>query len=153
MLQLKLKDMEAKELMIGDWVKATYTEIDNNENEHKCYTYCKVSSIGDDGTFVGTDKCFSVQVFDDVDVESLEEAKPIPLTKEILEKNGATIISQSWESTWYRLCGCVDVLSKDIEHTLHIRVAFYEFELKYVHQLQHALRLCGLTELSDNFKL
>lgn len=33
----------------------------------------------------------------------------------------------------------------------HLEFAFQDF--LYVHQLQHALRLCGLDELADNFKL
>ena len=72
--------------------------------------------------------------------------KPIPLTAEILEKNG-------W---WY-----------DVEDMwLHDEVDFgierwkgfqcyniSQIKLYSVHQLQHALRLCGLNELADNFKL
>lgn len=30
---------------------------------------------------------------------------------------------------------------------------YNKIEFKYVHQLQHALRLCGLDELADNFKI
>ena len=75
------------------------------------------------------------------------EPQPIVLTPEILEKNG-------W---WY-----------DVEDMwLHDEVDFgierwnggfqcyniSQIKLDSVHQLQHALRLVGLTELADNFKI
>ena len=75
------------------------------------------------------------------------QVKPIPLTAKILEKNG-------W---WY-----------DVEDMwLHDEIDFSiekwngkfqcydinQIKLYSVHQLQHALRLCGLDELADNFKV
>ncbi len=75
------------------------------------------------------------------------QVKPIPLTPEILEKNG-------W---WYD--------SDDMWQ--HEEVGFYiekwngrfqcydinDIKLDSVHQLQQTLRLCGLNELADNFKI
>ena len=74
------------------------------------------------------------------------DAEGIPLTPEILEKNG-------W---WY-----------DVEDMwLHDEVDFgierwrgfqcyniSQIKLDSVHQLQQTLRLCGLNELADNFKV
>ena len=82
---------------------------------------------------------------------SIEDTiKPIPLTSEILEKNGwketeywheykdgNTIIQYSLSNIWGIINGV------EIEH----------FKCEYVHQLQHLLRLCGLNELADNFKV
>ena len=39
------------------------------------------------------------------------------------------------------------------EHKMKGHLEFAFQDCLYVHQLQHALRLCGLTELADNFKL
>ena len=75
------------------------------------------------------------------------EPQPIPLTPEILEKNG-------W---WYNV--------EDM--WLHEEVGFFiekfngrfqcydinQIKLDSVHQLQQALRLCGLNELADNCKI
>ena len=75
------------------------------------------------------------------------QVKPIPLNPEILEKNG-------W---WYD--------SDDMWQ--HEEVGFYiekwngrfqcydinDIKLDSVHQLQQTLRLCGLNELADNFKI
>ena len=75
------------------------------------------------------------------------QVKPIPLTPEILEKNG-------W---WYNV--------EDM--WLHEEVGFFiekfkgrfqcydinQIKLDSVHELQQTLRLCGLNELADNFKV
>lgn len=93
-----------------------------------------------------------------------EYVKPIPLTEEILENNGFTqiedgiIIYDLPEGIWQNdnaLCG--------IDY--NDRGSFYTFSndpeddglinkvcgVVDVHQLQHALRLCGIDELADNF--
>ena len=78
------------------------------------------------------------------------EPEPIILTPEILEKNG-------WKETeyWHEYqdgkntiqCCLPDMRGRingiEIEH----------FKCEYVHQYQHLLRLCGLNELADNFKI
>ena len=76
--------------------------------------------------------------------------EPIPLTPEMLVKNG-------WKETeyWHEYqdgkntiqCCLPDMRGRingiEIEH----------FKCEYVHQYQHLLRLCGLDELADNFKV
>ena len=78
------------------------------------------------------------------------EPQPIVLTPEILEKNG-------WKETeyWHEYqdgkntiqCCLPDMRGRingiEIEH----------FKCEYVHQYQHLLRLCGLEEMADNFKI
>lgn len=84
-----------------------------------------------------------------------DEICPIPLTAEILEKNGfaykesdetcATEAFHQWhldgsrfaidDDSWWRAV-------KDGE--LHVK--FGGFPLKYLHELQHALRLCGINK-------
>lgn len=76
--------------------------------------------------------------------------EPIPLTPEILEKNG-------WKETQY----CYEY--RDYKNTIQCclpdmigrinGVEIENFECEYVHQYQHLLRLCGLDELADNFKV
>ena len=34
-----------------------------------------------------------------------------------------------------------------------LECGIYHLTIRYVHELQHALRLCGLNELADNFKV
>ena len=110
--------MKATELMIGDWIVKPSGHI---------RTIDRAEFSNDDVWF--------------------EDIKPIPLTPEILEKNG-------W---WY-----------DVEDMwLHDEVDFgierwnggfqcydiNQIKLHSVHQLQHTLRLCGLNDLADNFKI
>ena len=75
------------------------------------------------------------------------QVKPIPLTAEILEKNGWWF---SIEDLW---------LNEDVDFSIEKwdgKFQCYDInqiKLDSVHQLQHALRLCGLDELADNFKV
>ena len=75
------------------------------------------------------------------------QVKPIPLTAKILEKNG-------W---WYNV---EDMwLHDEIDFSIEKwngKFQCYDInqiKLYSVHQLQQILRLCGLKELADNFKV
>ena len=127
--------MKCKELQIFDWVQ------DKNGFQWQ------IIGVGDDYAYATfEDNEGDPWEFDDKD----DQPEPIPLTPEILEKNG-------WKETQYWLeyqedkntiqCCPPDMRGKingiDIEH----------FKCEYVHQYQHLLRLCGLNELADNFKV
>ncbi len=83
---------------------------------------------------------------DDVS-DSTDDPNPILLTSEILEKNG-------WwygiEDIWLHdgVCFCIEKWNGKFQCYDISQIKFYS-----VHQLQHALRLCGLDELADNFKV
>lgn len=77
--------------------------------------------------------------------------EPIPLTPEILKKKG------------FKIDASMRFLNHEefsIEYSLgdaYTRI-FYEGtivhkHINYVHELQHALRLCGLNDLADNFEV
>lgn len=76
--------------------------------------------------------------------------RPIPITPEMLEKNG-------WKETEY----CYEY--QDGENIIQCSlpdmrgringIEIENFKCEYVHQYQHLLRLCGLNELADNFKI
>ena len=96
------------------------------------------------------------------------EFNPIPLTPEILEKNG-------WIQCKYKTCKSLyEYKGLHLRHTMIKRSngrwvanvggnvekfpdeythSFLRINVFYVHELQHALRLCGLNELADNFKV
>lgn len=97
------------------------------------------------------------------------QVKPIPLTPEILEKNGWSLdpILQCYTSTplWLYGEGSINLLlqfptkqsagSLKIIDNQKIR-NLSDFTWKdrlYIHELQHTLRLCGLDKLADNFKV
>ena len=75
---------------------------------------------------------------------------PIPLTSEILEKNG-------WKETeyWHEYKDGNTIIQYSLSNIWGIinEIEIEHFKCEYVHQLQHLLRLCGLDELADNFKV
>ena len=78
------------------------------------------------------------------------EPQPIILTPEILEKNG-------WKETeyWHEYQDGKNTIQSCLPDMRGIinGIEIKEFQCKYVHQYQHLLRLCGLDELADNFKI
>ena len=124
--------MKAKELMVGDWVlkdmnyleeDPMYTRTDyqpyqiqdGNDIDMACETNC----IGDSGIY-----------------------QPIPLTQEILKENRFESCKDGydigipllyWDKYRTAICG--------FTHCDNIAEVF---DCRYVHQLQHALRLCGI---------
>ena len=86
------------------------------------------------------------------------QVKPIPLTPEILEKNGFVFDSDFWTIADPRYNNVRMVtyysIGDDVADAFLGHWAFDEnYAIDYVHELQHALRLCGLNEVADNFKV
>ena len=78
------------------------------------------------------------------------DAEGIPITPEILEKNG-------WKETeyWHEYQdgkNTIQCCLPDMRGRIN-GVEIENFKCEYVHQYQHLLRLCGLNELADNFKV
>ena len=120
--------MKANELMIGDWVLC----------DGKPYQIAEI------GGMVCLD--YEKELF-----AALEDIKPITLTPEILEKNGFTIDEISglrfreekevkgtiyeiyWDDGYLEIMSCTYKIGE-----------YNKSEIQFVHQLQHALRLCGI---------
>ena len=81
---------------------------------------------------------------------------PIPLTIEMLLANGFTKFVDGYRRTFYNYV-IDNNLMLDIsdweDEGLKIAVGGKFRELKYVHELQHLLRLIGLSEVANNFKI
>ena len=79
--------------------------------------------------------------------------KPIPLTLKILEKNGFWVMEKvdngAEEYIAYATDGLIFHYNRDNDYYFPNTPISW----KYVHELQHALRLCGLDKLADNFKI
>lgn len=88
---------------------------------------------------------------------AIREAEPIPLTEEILKANGF-VIERSRECYFIYYSKndeIVVALEYDVEqkdYWVHLG-GYSNVIFKYVHELQHILRLCGLIGLADNFKV
>ena len=139
----ELRDMDAvtikcRDLMVGDWVTNEHglpAQIINVDN------LCAFTIFGGNEDDEG-----EPWVFDD----SVNLPVPILLTPEILEKNG-------WKETqyWHEYQdgkNTIQCCLPDMRGRIN-GVEIENFKCEYVHQYQHLLRLCGLDELADNFKV
>lgn len=122
--------MKATELMIGDrvFIAGSPTRTIKQLTKHK------VGYIAND---------YDTRVY----YTRTEFVFGVPLTAEILEKNGWKEYPQVYSRQKLRFDIC------RFEDEVGITLQGNCIVLKYVHQLQHALRLCGLNDLADNFKV
>lgn len=141
--------MKATELMVGDWVCL--------KDDIKCELPLKVDGvITDDISLDGEGFLGGAQGL----------IRPITITPEILEKNRflpsfemgheTLCLVSSEYSVYYRPVDTyLYVFKRDNEHGEgdFIVSDHRNKNAKYVHELQHALRLCGLNELANNFKV
>ena len=123
--------MKCKELQIFDWVQ------DKNGFQWQ------IIGVGDDYAYATfEDNEGDPWEFNDKD----DQPEGIPITPEILEKNGWWYDMDVWQheevkfniEKWDGRFQCYDI---------------NQIKLDSVYQLQHALRLCGLNELADKFKV
>ena len=143
--------MKPTDLMIGDWVCLK----DDVQYE---------SPMKVDGILAHNISLEGEGFLGDAD----EIISPIPLTAEILEKNGFKYKTTDWDVVYegphygkynlkkfHVLIGKENItLASYYGYIGHGDVDAHGFaHINYVHELQHALRLCGLNELADNFKL
>lgn len=126
--------MKANELMIGDWVEVI-------QNGNPAYAQIQmIDGYGDNATY---NECICDGIY-----YNINEIKPIPLTTEILELNGWQYgyWEDEYENDEY-------FTNETIGFDLHINdkkefeircVDAVNITLKFVHELQNALRLCGI---------
>ena len=148
--------MKATELMIGDWVMVNDIEHTHPLQVAEIFKKC--------GAYYAT--LYWDGMPDNVNPETLTadvgKVLPIPLTPEILEKNGFT------DGKYRHFCGNVWKLDIDGFREIGFTDGAYNGRLwgekikpqypssvgdkfiipniKYVHELQHALRLCGINK-------
>lgn len=122
--------MVVKELMISDWVyEGTSHPIRIRQNYGTSIRYDE-----DDYSHEVEESCLS----------------PIPLTAEILEKNGFAVKSMI-ARIWSDYIIEYEFRANTISITNGINTLF--LKVTNVHELQRALRCCGLSGVADNFKV
>ena len=154
---MKAAKIKCRDLMIGDWI------TDNHGFQWQ------VIGVGDDyayATFEGNEG--DPWEFNDKD----DQPEGIPLTKEMLDANGfsyekdygpffRSILGSYFSTSEY--CVCVEWK----ETSEGQKICYIDCEKRkdgrgnsatirrefYVHTLQHALRVVGLSEIADNFKV
>lgn len=139
--------LKANHLMVGDYVKweyVSYPDVVVNNG------YKKVDAIyGDE----------SVDLIDEDTLYEhvpMDEIKVVELTTEILEKNGFEVQDQGGgrKDVWIGFgIDCEGDIEVEFQHNIptHLKIDgvfkgeyYISTNIKYVHELQHALRLCGV---------
>lgn len=139
--------MEAKELMIGDWVECV-------DSTHKKKVCAQIDAIeeGQNCILVRQDNCNWF-----LDISYL---KPIELTEKILEKNDFGYCKDNggcygyFEESYSNQTMEIIIFNVNSEYRncqIHISEAYHQnktmlhlMECNYVHQLQHILKVCGI---------
>lgn len=142
--------MEARELMLDDFV---YHKVKNIDGSFRTDIEQLNEGILRE-LLSGTSIYFSI-----------EDYSPIPLTAEILEKNGFRrhnhyqyLHKDNYCKVCVSIAPRIEIDGMDLgEPPINVSIegALFDIDMSMsaIHELQHALRLCGLTELADNFKV
>ena len=127
--------MKVEDLMLGDWVQGfvpdSYSTIYGIFNEQRIAIIAEPS------------KAYIELSIDDI--------QPIPLTPEILEKNGFEPYERGNIVHYWKLEeGGVYIIVYNVENDFYVYVHYQKCEIDnapgyFVHELQHALRLCGIS--------
>lgn len=145
---METKKLTAKDLMIGDWVK------------YKDGTVVQIARVGDVSPMDAPIYCHTqLEGYFPCQFEDIE---PIPLTAEILEKNGFSELMEHDEwSRIFRVYHDDLFIEVGIYEPMFINIGYVDNEGEeqplsdivkvhgenfYVHELKHALRLCGIND-------
>ena len=125
----KTKTMRIEELSVGDWVKYEFPEMGKKA--------VQVSSIDAEDNHIGTESVGASAW------SYTENFSPIPLTPEILERNGLCVVEEDADFSEYELFGSENFSIFHTKGTLRYRLETPQASVVcwFVHQLQHALRL------------
>ncbi len=145
--------MKATDLMIGDYVFCDWVThkvyFDGDVMTDRGYKVSrriiKVSSVNEGGiTFKSLKDGSQISIKE-------EDLVPIPLTQEILEKNYGkeTQVGISDKPCWGEMGAIWSTMLWKCENSFWLEVStiasgFVKKHILYVHELQHALRLCGI---------
>ena len=132
--------MKLTDLAILDWVL-----INNTPHKIQAIDSIDAEILADDELYyVGEDRCHSE-----------DKIEGIPITPEILEKNGFIKVNSQRYDYGYPDTDCYVKVNpkKNMIHVNGRNANSNLYSHSFVHELQRALRLCGLNELADNFKI
>ena len=140
-----MKKMEVNELMIGDKVVAKRIECVGDGGQYQEWNeFGEIIRIFEDTVYVMFDK--QKDDWEEIDIKYIE---PIHLSIEILEKNGFKKDEKDKNMYYWNWSICNNCISYDKE-TGKIRIfhslgnLVFVLPLRYVHKLQHALKLCEI---------
>lgn len=128
--------MRPEELCIGNWVRRRWTCTDTGREVVRDFQITEIRKNGE--TLYAWGK--------NGNMGRVEQLEPIPLTQEILEKNGFESTSAPSERVWKRNGQEVWLDNEGKKYWANIKNGEFYFEgyIEHAHELQHALRLCGI---------
>ena len=132
---MKTKIIRCQDLMIGDWVL-----INNVSHKIRAISGIDAEVQADDELYhIGEDR-----------YNSEDKVEGVPLTYEILKKNGWKD-AEFW-CEYQEGNNSIQACLPDMRGRIN-GIEIEHFKCEYVHQYQHLLHLCELDELADNFKI
>lgn len=170
--------MKCNELMVGDWVlinntphkiqaidsidaeiqadgELYYVGEDRPHSEDEISGVCITSEILEKNgfNFGLTPLEEALSDLDDFDDDFREDNEDIKVRPDAFFKEHWSYTSEGVELNLYASEDLKkgNLFVDELRLNRHLEFAFQDY--LYVHQLQHALRLCGLNELADNLKL
>lgn len=138
--------MKCNELMVGDWITDEY------KLPMQIYRVDEERAYADSG-------CALYEFNKDY------PPQPIEITRDILKKNGwmERPLILSWDSSVLTYYFVKDEGDIHLEYKCTTLTIWFNYEtgnyldiaipIKYVHQLQQILRLAGMTDIANNFKM
>ena len=131
---MEQNEINVTDVMLGDWVLYEHKNI---KGEIESTHYLKVENITSDALCLRNGEYWRVQK------TGYGVIKPIPLTAEILEKNLSTTsqIQYCWDDFLSRSFG-----EDFYEIRYHGDVTELVISIRYIHELQHVLRLCNIVK-------
>lgn len=147
---MKANELNVRDLMLDDWVVFHDSGYASDGTIWKDDRVCQIDGIDTDVKVKWHDEdgCEEMPHVNTVDLS------PIPITSEILEKNEfigmpyavLKIDDDSWLEYYYHEHRLIKWWSGIDEWENHSKVKDITFQCHciYVHELQHALRMCGI---------
>ena len=143
--------MKCRDLMVGDWI---------TDNHGFQWQITVVGNDYDYATFEGNEG--DPWEFEDKD----DQPQPIEITAELLKANGwKVVVNKFCDEIYYERC-FKDENGNHLEWMRGTLTILLDYEkdddrvfsdiavpVKYVHQLQQVLRLAGMTDIANNFKI
>lgn len=124
---MKANELSSKDLMIGDWLQDSFGNIGQVYRLDPGRVHLRLlQERPQDEEYI------------------VHDIEPIPLTPEILEKNG---LANDYYGSYFKEDEHMLLEISTSEDCISWTINTHEYgilKLEYVHQLQHALKLCGI---------
>ena len=126
--------MKENDIMLGDWLRRRWTCTDTGREVVKDFQVTEIHKLGN----------FLYAWGKNGNMGRVEQLEPIPLTAEILEKNGFTRFGTDYILKERHFGLENPSIPSNYLDNYWLRVSIKAVHIEYIHQLQHALRLCGI---------